>query len=129
MDKKTQTWLELAENDLEFAEQILKNKQRPPYALHFCHQAIEKLLKAVVQHVTGKTPLRSHNLEKLSQITQKELPPDKMDSLIKLAPHYLSTRYPADLAKYYQQYSFEFVQARFTATRELFLWIKDNWLI
>lgn len=74
MDKKTQTWLEIAENDLEFAEQILKNRQRPYYAVHFCHQAVEK---------------------------------------IDLAPHYLGTKYPEDLAKFYRQYSIAFVENLF----------------
>lgn len=129
MDKKTQTWLEIAENDLEFAGQVLENKQRPPYALLFCHQAIEKILKAVVQHVTGSVPPRTHSLELLLQIIKKELPSEKMDTLIKLAPHYLSTRYPDDLAKFYKQYSDEFVQSHYEATRDLFLWIKKNWLI
>ena len=129
MDKKTQTWLGTAESDLEFAEQILKNKQRPPYALHFCHQAIEKILKAVIHHTTGKEPPRIHNFEKLLNLTQKELPPDKLNILIDLAPHYLSTKYPEDLAKFAKQYSAEFVQVQFQATQELFLWIKKNWLM
>ncbi len=128
MDKKTQTWLTIAENDLEFAEQILQNKQRPPYSLHFCHQAVEKILKATIQYGTGKVPPRTHNLEILLQLIQKELPPDKMDALVKLAPHYLGTRYPDDLAKFHQQYSEEFVQSRLEETKELFAWIKNHWL-
>lgn len=128
MDKKVQTWLGTAENDLEFAEQILKNRQRPPYALHFCHQAIEKILKAVIHHITKKEPPRIHNFEKLLQLTGKELPPDKLNILIDLAPHYLSTKYPEDLAEFSKQYTKEFVQSQYNTTKELFLWIKTNWL-
>ncbi|OGQ04464.1 MAG: hypothetical protein A2W61_03590 [Deltaproteobacteria bacterium RIFCSPLOWO2_01_44_7] len=120
MDKKTQTWLEIAENDLEFAEQIVQNQQRPYYAMHFCHQAIEKLLKGVVQHETGKIPPRTHNLEKLLQLTKKELPSEKLEILVDLAPHYLSTKYPEDLEKFYKQYSIEFVRDQAKKIKELF---------
>lgn len=128
MDQKAQTWLEIAENDLEFAEQILKNRQRPSYALHFCHQAVEKILKAAIQQATDKQPPRIHNFEKLLKLTGKTLPPDKLNFLIDLAPHYLSTKYPEDLAKFQKQYSEDFVKSQFETTKELFLWIKTNWL-
>lgn|SRR3989338_5517587 len=129
MDKKTQTWLETAKSDIEFAGQILTNKQRPFYALHFCHQAIEKILKAVLQHQEGKIPPRTHSLEKLLHLAQKELPPEKLETLLNLSPHYLSTKYPEDVAKMHQQYSEKFVQSLFKPTQELFQWIEKNWLI
>ena len=129
VDKKTQTWLGLAKSDLEFAEGILQNKQRPAYAVFFCHQALEKILKAVVQHTTGNIPPRTHNLENLLQLVQKELPQEKLDILIQLAPHYLGTRYPDDLAKFSKKYSDEFVRPLFQKTKELFLWIENTWLI
>lgn len=58
MKPQTKTWLEMAENDLAFAQDIIKRKQRPFYAAHFCHQSIEKLLKAIIQERTGEIPLK-----------------------------------------------------------------------
>lgn len=128
MDKKTQTWLELAEEDLKFAGQIIQNKQRPSYALFFCHQSVEKLLKAVIQQITKNPPPRSHNLELLLQLTEQKLPSDKMKIIIDLAPHYITTRYPDDLAKHQKKYSQEFVSKMFDSVKELFLWIKNHWV-
>ncbi|MBI5298930.1 MAG: HEPN domain-containing protein, partial [Deltaproteobacteria bacterium] len=49
INKKVETWLALAQDDLDFAEEVLQNKKRPHYAAHLCHQSIEKLIKAIVQ--------------------------------------------------------------------------------
>ncbi|MBI5298958.1 MAG: HEPN domain-containing protein [Deltaproteobacteria bacterium] len=126
MDKKTRTWLETAQNDIEFAGQILVNKQRPFYALHFCHQAIEKILKAAIQHQTDTIPPRTHSLEKLLRLAKKELPPEMLETLLNLSPHYLSTKYLEDVAEMQQQYSEKFVQSLLKPTRELFQWVKKN---
>lgn len=65
MKEKTKTWLELATNDLQLAEDILNRKGKVYYVAHFCHQAIEKLLKAIVSERTNKIPLPTHNFKLL----------------------------------------------------------------
>lgn len=125
MDKKTETWLTLAENDLEFAEQILKNKQRPYYACHQCHQATEKILKAIVQHTTKKIPPRTHNLEMLTRLAKVELSLEQETFLLKLNAHYIGTRYPDDLFQFYREYTAEHAKVIFEKTKELFLWLKN----
>lgn len=132
MDKKTQTWLEIAENDLEFAEQILKNRQRPHYACNECHQAVEKILKGIIQEKTGKTPPRIHNLFTLAEQTELKLSEGQQKFILKLNPHYMGTRYPEDLADMYKKYTNEYASALFDETKELFLWLKNcliqkNW--
>lgn len=125
MDKKTETWLTLAENDLEFAGQILANKQRPYYACHQCHQAVEKILKAVVQHKTGQIPPRTHNLKTLAELAKVELPSEQDTFLLKLSAHYIGTRYPDDLSQFYKAYTVEHAKEIFEKTRGLFLWLKN----
>lgn len=105
MKHKSQTWFELAKNDLEFAAEILSNKRRPHYAAHFCHQAIEKLLKAIIQERTDEMPLRTHNFKLLCKQAGLELPASKMEWLLELSPHYLGTRYPEDIFKLYKRYT------------------------
>ncbi|MFH1654645.1 MAG: HEPN domain-containing protein [Pseudomonadota bacterium] len=65
MKKQTLTWLELAENDLSLAGDLLQGEKRAHYAVHFCHQSIEKLLKAIIQEQINETPLRTHNFKAL----------------------------------------------------------------
>ena len=126
MDKKTQTWLEMARNDLAFAATIIKNKQRPFYAAHFCHQAVEKILKAFVQHRTGEAPPRTHNFKILCEVAKLDLPDDKKEFLQRLAPNYIGTRYPEDIEELYKQYTEDYVKRLFSQTEELFTWLEPR---
>ena len=125
MDKATQTWLEIAENDLEFAEQILQNKQRPYFACNECHQAVEKILKAIIQEQTGQKPPRIHNLDTLAKLAELKLPDNYRGVLLRLNPHYMATKYPHDLTKFYKEYTQEYAYELFQETKELFLWLKN----
>lgn len=125
MDKKTKTWLELATNDLELARDLLKRNGRTYYAAHFCHQAIEKLLKAVISHLTDEIPLPTHNFKiLLEQAKLKDIPEDKKKFIFSLTPHYIGTKYPEDITKLYKHYTRIFVQRLYQETQKVFRWLK-----
>lgn len=126
MKKKTQTWIELAKNDLDFAETIFSGKARKYYCVHFCHQAIEKILKALVQEYTDELPLRTHNLTSLLKQTGLEIPDKKREFLLRLNPHYLGTKYPEDITHLYQTYSEEFVKEILKETKGTFQWLEEK---
>lgn len=128
MDSKVKTWLTLAEDDLEFASEVLQNGKRPYYAAHLCHQAVEKLLKAIVQFRTNKLPARTHNFIALCEQAKLELTKEKMQWLLDLAPHYIGTRYPEDLAKHRKLYTQDFSQKLFSETKDIFQWLKKAYL-
>jgi HEPN domain-containing protein len=115
----------MAQNDLDFANDILRNKQRPFYAAHFCHQAIEKILKALVQERTGEVPPKTHNFTLLRKHAGLKLPAEMSDMLLTLSPHYLGTRYPEDIQNLYRQYTDEYVKELFDKTEALFQWLKS----
>lgn len=125
MNFKTQTWLELAENDMEFAEQIIRNKQRPYYACHQCHQTIEKVIKAIIQEKSGEIPPRTHNLMTLIKLTGMSPSEGQIKFLLRLNPHYMGTKYPDDMIKFYKQYTDVYASNLFKETKEVFLWLKD----
>lgn len=126
MKAQTKTWLEMAENDLAFAQDIIKRKQRPFYAAHFCHQSVEKILKAIIQERTNEMPPKTHNFNLLSKHANLKLPADMESILLSLAPHYLGTRYPEDISKLYQQYTFDYVKQILERTEALFAWLKNT---
>lgn len=128
MSPKTETWLSLAKDDLDFAEEVLKNKKRPHFAAHLCHQAIEKLLKAIVQARTNASPTPTHNFKSLCQQANISLPEDKMKWLLDLVPHYIGTRYPEDLVQLQKQYNQNFCEKLFQETREFFIWLQSTYL-
>ena len=67
--EKVAYWLEIAEYDLETAKAMLDTK-RYLYVGFMCHQAIEKILKAVyVAKFPSETPPYTHNLIKLARLS------------------------------------------------------------
>lgn len=125
MKQKTKSWLELAENDLEFAHSILKNNNRPYYAVHFCHQAIEKILKAIVQESTDEIPKRTHNFKTLWEQANIPLTEEQKLVLLKIMPHYIASRYPEDVRDLHRTYTLKFVKNVLAETEEMFKWLKN----
>ena len=126
MKEKTKTWLELAKNDLDFAKSIIESKQRAQYAVHFCHQAIEKILKAVIQEHTSETPKRTHNFKILTQQSKLTIPDHLENILARLAPHYLASKYPEDLERLYKVYTLHYANKTYRETEELFSWLEQQ---
>ncbi|MBM4055422.1 MAG: HEPN domain-containing protein [Planctomycetes bacterium] len=125
MKKRTKTWLELATNDLDLAKELLDRKGRVYYAAHFCHQAIEKLLKVIIAERTDEIPLPTHNFKiLLDQTKLNDIPEDKKRFIFSLMPHYIGTKYPEDITQLYKRYTKVFVQRLYKETYEVFQWLK-----
>ncbi len=125
MKEKTKTWIELARNDLEFAHSILANKNRPYYAVHFCHQALEKILKAVVQEHTDENPKRTHNFKVLWEQGHIPLTDEQKLALLEIMPHYLASKYPEDIRSLHQIYTAEFSTKILKETEGIFQWLEN----
>lgn len=125
MKEKSKNWLELADSDLEFAKNIFSNKNRLHYAVHFCHQALEKILKAIIQEYTDEFPRYTHNFKILWEQGKIPLDEDQKLKLLNILPHYIGTKYPEDIRKLHQTYSEKFVHKIINDTEELFQWLKD----
>lgn len=128
MKQKTKSWLELAVNDLEFARNILKHGERPYFAVHYCHQALEKILKASVQEHTDEVPKRTHNFKILWEQGNIPLKEEQKLKLLEITPHYIGSRYPEDVKSLHQTYTLGFVKNMLSETEELFEWLR-NYLI
>jgi HEPN domain-containing protein len=125
MKNKTKTWLELASNDLELAKELLERKGKVYYSAHFCHQAIEKLLKAIIAECSNEMPLPTHNFKLLlNQAKLKDIPETKKKFIFSLTPHYIGTKYPEDIALLYKQYTRRFAQRLYQQTAEVFKWLR-----
>ena len=64
--EKIKYWITIAEYDLKTAQAMLETK-RYIYVGFMCHQAIEKILKALFTKVYDETPPFTHNLFMLSE--------------------------------------------------------------
>jgi HEPN domain-containing protein len=114
----------MAQGDLDFARDILQRGERAHYAVHFCHQAIEKLLKAIVQEKTENDALRTHNFKLLVEQGNLTIPPEMETLFVRLAPHYLASKYPEDIDEFYRTYTASYGMDLLTITEELFQWLE-----
>ena len=91
-----------------------------------CAQAVEKMLKGLIVHKTGKFPPRTNNLVKLALLTEKKIAPAHKEFLCELAPYFDKTRYPKDFGKIISEVDKKFASVYLGRTKELLKWIKGK---
>lgn len=110
-------WLDQAEHDLKIAERNLAIEGYDTAAF-LAHQAVEKLLIALILH-TGAEPPRTHHIVDLARIAC----PDAALSgdLNELAPDYMISRYPdVTLAAPYREYDLARAAGKVEAAKRIF---------
>lgn len=124
MKSLTKQWLGQANYDLATAEAMFKTR-RYLYVAFMCQQAIEKLLKAIIQERTGKTPPYTHRLLTLLKLV--EIPADaaRVDFLELLTAYYINGRYPEHKQKLAKELTKARVQGFLSKTKEVFRWLKN----
>ena len=114
-------WLQFSDEDLRSAASLLQEGRYRPVGT-FCQQAIEKRLKAVIVHRTGRIPPRSHDLLDLAELAGFECEEAIERFLAGLTRDYLDGRYPRVDGVF--PLCTDWAQARrtLTATREVLEW-------
>ena len=124
MNEKTKNWIELAKRDLALAKELKDLRNFRSYAPHYCHQALEKIIKGLVVYRAKITPPYIHNLVRLAHLAKIELDKNHQDILASLNPHYIGTKYPEDIAKMFKLYTQAKVDEIYSQTRKVFQWLK-----
>lgn len=124
MKKTTERWVEFAKRDLKDAEILFSQKSYPGASWH-CHQAIEKLLKAIIIE-QGKRPRKIHDLIELLKETGIKLPEELMNFIEELDLFYLPPRYPDIYEQMKRIYRPKNIQRIFKLTQTLFLWLRNH---
>ena len=125
MKHQVKNWLDSALYDLETAEHMYESG-RYIYTIFVCHLALEKMLKAKVQEVTGRLPPKTHNLRYLVKLSSLEVPEDMFEFLSKLSDVSIPTRYPEDFEKLVEAYDKRVVRKYADETKEVFEWIRKS---
>lgn len=124
---KIDYWVELAEYDLETAQALLDSK-RYLYVGFMCHQAIEKVLKALFVAVLHEIPPKTHDLRNL--VTRIGIYPDLPDNLREtvalLNPLNIESRYPAYQRQLSSTLNYERCAELMSLTAELNHWIRQR---
>lgn len=127
MKQKTLSWIKIAEDDFDVAKDNFKDGHFA-HSVYLCHQTIEKFLKALVQELTSDIPEHTHNFNILMQAVRIEFPQEIEEKILRLAPHYIPTRYPEELEKLKEQYTKELTAGYIADTEQIISWIKNNYL-
>lgn len=111
-------WLRYAASDEANAASILEHRDGHPAGVCFLAQQIaEKMLKSLLIART-KSYDRTHNLRTLvDQITKSgvRVPPDVQRAAVQLNPHYVATRYVADIP--IESYTWDDAEEAFAAAQ------------
>lgn len=92
-EKVSQFWLENANEDWEFAQDILKSEKQLHNALFFGQMALEKTLKALHYHKQNNHPLYIHDLVVLAERAGLVLTDEWVDDLKIITGFNVSARY------------------------------------
>lgn len=126
MKQKTKRWLPYVKADMEVAHVLISQKKKTRWTnvliLWHCQQAIEKLLKAVIVE-KEKELLKIHNLRRLREIGEVELPDEYFNLIIVLNKYYLQSRYPDLIYKALPNPTNILTQKLFQQTNSLHLWL------
>jgi HEPN domain-containing protein len=122
MNEAVRSWVERSCYDLDTAKAMLASG-RYLYVVFCCQQAAEKALKAVVASRTGALPPRIHNLLRLAEAAQIELPTDKIQFLGELSAYYIQSRYPEEMSGLASSITRETAQKTLNITEETTQWL------
>ena len=125
MRKDTANYIKSAEYDLQTAQSML-NSGRYIYVIFMCHMSIEKMLKAIVAEVTGKTPPKTHSLIYLVKLAKVQFSQELFDFVAKINNVSVITRYPDNFSEILKAYPQDIAQEYLIRTREVFKCLKEN---
>lgn len=95
------------------------------YVLFCCHQAVEKMLKALIAKQTGVLPPRLHNLMRLAEVASLTVPEDTTHLFRRLSDFYILSRYPAELDEIGLTIDPSQAHQTYAATEEALRWLSS----
>ncbi len=127
MFKKVDYWIELCEDDLKAAKDMLEANNFL-WMGFICHLIAEKALKAAVANNTNEMPPKTHDLPKLAAKTNicNDLPENYKNLLNKLTPLQIEARYPEYKEKVASVLTERYCRSMMKETEEFLCWIKTK---
>jgi HEPN domain-containing protein len=124
-EKTIQYWIDISEYDLQVAKSLL-DKGHYLYVGFMCHQAVEKMLKALYVKRTSAMPPYIHQLDKLVDRVglKMAMSKERNDFIDELTPLNIQARYPAYREAIYTLLGKEKAAQIIERTEELLQWLK-----
>ena len=127
MFDKVDYWIELCDDDLKAAKNLLFSKDYL-WMGFICHLIAEKSIKAVVASTTSEVPPKIHHLLRLAERAgiNEELNEAQKTLLSKLMPLQIEARYPEHKAKIAAILTNDYCTELLEETEEFLCWIKER---
>ena len=128
-EEKIVYWVELSDYDLETSDAMLQTK-RYLYVGFMCHQAIEKIFKAVYSKRIEDTPPYVHKLAFIARRGNfyEEFSEEQKDFIDQMEPLNIKTRYPDDKKELAKKLTQEKCVEIINKTKDFQQWIKEKLL-
>lgn len=119
-------WQTTSQEDFDTAETLFEAKHYQQ-ALFFCQLALEKLLKGLVYAKTGGHALPIHNLNKLADQAALNLNQQQEEAFKEITSWNIEARYDNIKRTFYHKATKAFTAGWMKKTKELFIWIKNQY--
>jgi HEPN domain-containing protein len=126
-EEKIRYWINLADNDLCVAEDLLRLKHYL-YVGFMCHQVIEKIFKAAYAKLKEETPPFTHDLRYLAVKSNfwEKCSDTQQQFIIRLDPFNIRSRYPDYKNALAKELTNTVCVEMFEQTKSLQQWIKEQ---
>ena len=118
-------WVKSAENDLETAESLIKEKKFD-WALFMGHQVLEKILKAIYVECKRTFPPKTHDLILLLKEMNLHIGDTELDFFAEVNTFNISPGSSDDQFKINKLFTKEFSLAKFKEIQRKYQWLKEK---
>ncbi len=125
MKKATKNWLLSAAYDLKTAGTLFKNRHYI-YVVFMCHFALEKTLKAILTEMFEELPPYTHNLNRLIELCNIEIPEEYQVFINKINLQSVPTRYPEDFKRLSKEFNRGITEDFLKQTKMTIRWLKQS---
>ncbi len=123
MLKETKVWLNLADEHFKDADLLFKHRHFSG-CVYFCHQTLEKILKACIVEFARKIPPKHHDLDRLAGATKVKIGKKRIVELKELTKHFWKVRYPDYRKRMFN--NIKITKRDYEISKEVFLWLKEK---
>lgn len=124
VDKVVKHWIETSEEDFETMQTLFEAKSYG-WSLFLGHISTEKLLKALYVKQFKKHAPFTHNLYRLAELLELEIPEEYADWLDEITSFNLNARYDDYKREFYSLCTPNFTKDRIEKIKTIRTWIKE----
>ena len=125
MSRESDNWHKIAKRDLKYARDNF-GMSNYPLSIEKCHDALEKLLKAIIV-ANGNKVQKIHDLLRLtSEALIDNLQLDIRTILDDMDSCYFTLRYPIDIDEVEEEFGKEKAENILKETNRIFLWLEKK---